>query len=101
MAAREGGRTGRRTFVEFDAKLLLDVVLLQEVVLVELWAYDVPQRRRACERVGTDGGGGHGRWRERGRAGFRAGMSADVSRSKRWMRLMHVASTWTRLLSLP
>ena len=52
MAAREGGRTGRRTFVEFDTQIGLYEVLDDEVVLVELGRDDIAQGRRPREGVG-------------------------------------------------
>ena len=64
------GRDG--TFVELDAELVFDVEFLREVVLVELGADDVAQRRGPGEGVGS---GGHGWW---GRAG--AGVVAGEGR---------------------
>lgn len=46
----------RRTFVELDAELVLDVEFLRKVVLVKLGPDDVAEGRRACERVGRRGG---------------------------------------------
>ena len=57
-----------RTFVELDSELVFDVRLLGEVVLVELRADDVAERRALGERVGGRGdhgcGGGEGHGEE-------------------------------------
>ena len=58
---------GSPTFVEFEAKLVLDERLLREVVLMELWADDVPQGGGSDERAGH---GHDGRRVEGGKAGM-------------------------------